>query len=196
MHVLHTIWRKAYCRAEAFFRTGSTPFYAHVKCLPDRPVCGTFARRFSACNFVIAALLMLLTANQSALAVPPGTLISNTASASFEISGNPETRPSNTVEISAAVERALAAHLLRVPEVADVAGQEILTADKVSLRLNLLATFRVSDPRASVEASGDLHGALYRELAGKQKEIDRLVAAAETAKPAKKKRLAGNGNGK
>ena len=100
MHVLHTIWRKAYCRAEAFFRTGSTPFYAHVKCFPDRPVCGIFARRFSACNFFIAALLMLLTANQSALAVPPGTLISNTASASFGISGNPETRPSNTVEIS------------------------------------------------------------------------------------------------
>ena len=63
-------------------------------------MCGTFARRFSACNFVIAALLMLLTANQSAQAVPPGTLISNTASASFEISGNPETRPSNMVEIS------------------------------------------------------------------------------------------------
>ena len=30
--------------------------------------------------------------------------------------------------------------------VADVTGQEIMTADKVTLRLNALVTFRVSDP--------------------------------------------------
>ncbi len=101
MHVLHTIWRNTYCRAEAFFRTGSTPFCARGKCLPQRPVINTLARHFSACNFAVAAMLvLLLTTNQSALAVPPGTLISNTASASFEISGSPETRTSNTVEIS------------------------------------------------------------------------------------------------
>lgn len=46
----------------------------------------------------------------------------------------------------------------------DVAGQEILTADKVTLRLNLTATYRVLDPRRSAEATSNLGAALYREL--------------------------------
>ena len=98
MHGLHTIWRKAYCRAEAFFRTGSTPFYAREKCLPHRPVSSALLRGFPLLNFAMAVLLLI--AHPSAQAVPPGTLISNTAAASFEISGNPETRTSNSVEIS------------------------------------------------------------------------------------------------
>ncbi|WP_165248798.1 slipin family protein [Paludisphaera soli] len=45
----------------------------------------------------------------------------------------------------------------------DVAGQEIMSADKVSLRINALATFRVVDPRKAVCAVDDFKQALYRE---------------------------------
>ena len=45
----------------------------------------------------------------------------------------------------------------------DVAGQEIITADKVSLRVNLVVTFLVSDPIKSVTASADAGQALYRD---------------------------------
>lgn len=46
----------------------------------------------------------------------------------------------------------------------EVQGQEILTADKVSLRLNLTATYRVVEPKAVAEGTANLVGALYREL--------------------------------
>jgi regulator of protease activity HflC (stomatin/prohibitin superfamily) len=45
----------------------------------------------------------------------------------------------------------------------DVAGQEIMTADKVTLRLNALVTYRVTDARLSVSVVEDAKQALYRE---------------------------------
>jgi regulator of protease activity HflC (stomatin/prohibitin superfamily) len=45
----------------------------------------------------------------------------------------------------------------------DVAGQEIMTADKVTLRLNALVTYRVADARRAVCAAEDAKQALYRE---------------------------------
>ncbi len=48
-------------------------------------------------------------------------------------------------------------------QVADVAGQEIITADKVSLRVNLVVTWQVSDPARAIAASADHAQALYRE---------------------------------
>ena len=45
----------------------------------------------------------------------------------------------------------------------DVAGQEIMSADKVSLRLNAVATYRVADPRRAVCTADDFKQALYRE---------------------------------
>ncbi len=48
-------------------------------------------------------------------------------------------------------------------KVLDVSGQEIMTADKVSLRLNAVVTYRVTDARKSVEAVADVDQALYRE---------------------------------
>jgi len=45
----------------------------------------------------------------------------------------------------------------------DVVGQEILTSDKVTLRLNALITYRVSNPRQAVTAVDDFHQALYRK---------------------------------
>ncbi|WP_233200382.1 slipin family protein [Blastopirellula marina] len=45
----------------------------------------------------------------------------------------------------------------------DVAGQEIMTADKVTLRLNLVATYRVVDPLKAAAATIDVAQALYRE---------------------------------
>ena len=44
----------------------------------------------------------------------------------------------------------------------DVNGQDLMTADKVSLRLNAIVTYRVSDPRRAVCASDNVHQALYR----------------------------------
>jgi regulator of protease activity HflC (stomatin/prohibitin superfamily) len=45
----------------------------------------------------------------------------------------------------------------------DVSGQDIMTADKVTLRLNALVTYRVADPRLSLSATDDARQALYRE---------------------------------
>lgn len=45
----------------------------------------------------------------------------------------------------------------------DVAGQEIMTADKVTLRLNAVVTYRVADPKIAVSATDDVRQALYRE---------------------------------
>ena len=45
----------------------------------------------------------------------------------------------------------------------DVSGQEIMTADKVTLRMNAMATYRVKDARQSLVASEDARQALYRE---------------------------------
>jgi regulator of protease activity HflC (stomatin/prohibitin superfamily) len=45
----------------------------------------------------------------------------------------------------------------------DVAGQEIMTADKVTLRLNAVVTYRVTDARAAVEKVEDAKQALYRD---------------------------------
>jgi regulator of protease activity HflC (stomatin/prohibitin superfamily) len=45
----------------------------------------------------------------------------------------------------------------------DVAGQEIMTKDKVTLRVNLLVTFRVADAEKAVRVAADHVQALYRE---------------------------------
>lgn len=45
----------------------------------------------------------------------------------------------------------------------DVAGQEIITADKVSLRVNLVVTYNVTDPVKAVTVSADAGQALYRD---------------------------------
>src|SRR5207247_2199542 len=47
--------------------------------------------------------------------------------------------------------------------IADVAGQEIMTADKVTLRVNLLVTYQVADAQRAVTAVADFNQALYRE---------------------------------
>jgi regulator of protease activity HflC (stomatin/prohibitin superfamily) len=48
-------------------------------------------------------------------------------------------------------------------KVLDVSGQEIMTADKVSLRMNAVVGYRVADARKSVEKVHDVEQALYRE---------------------------------
>lgn len=45
----------------------------------------------------------------------------------------------------------------------DVTGQEIMSADKVTLRLNAVAAYHVTDPRRAVCATDDYKQALYRE---------------------------------
>jgi regulator of protease activity HflC (stomatin/prohibitin superfamily) len=48
-------------------------------------------------------------------------------------------------------------------QVADVAGQEIMTSDKVTLRVNLVVTYQVLDALAALGATADYTQALYRE---------------------------------
>ena len=45
----------------------------------------------------------------------------------------------------------------------DIAGQEIMTADKVTLRMNAVVTYRVVDARQAVSTVDDARQALYRE---------------------------------
>ncbi|GAB5403206.1 MAG: slipin family protein [Aureliella sp.] len=45
----------------------------------------------------------------------------------------------------------------------DVSGQEIMTADKVSLRMNALVTYVIKDARQAVSAANDVRQSLYRE---------------------------------
>ena len=51
----------------------------------------------------------------------------------------------------------------RREQVADVAGQEIITSDKVTLRVNLLVNWQVTDPVLSATTVADAGQALYRE---------------------------------
>ncbi|MGE0709851.1 MAG: slipin family protein [Planctomycetota bacterium] len=46
----------------------------------------------------------------------------------------------------------------------EVSGQEILTADKVSLRVNLSATYQITEPRRAAERTSAVSGTLYRDL--------------------------------
>jgi regulator of protease activity HflC (stomatin/prohibitin superfamily) len=45
----------------------------------------------------------------------------------------------------------------------DVGGQDLMTADKVTLRLNAVVTYKVVDARKSVSQTDDVRQALYRE---------------------------------
>ena len=47
--------------------------------------------------------------------------------------------------------------------IAEVSGQEIMTSDKLSLRVNLLVTYRVADPARAVASVESYEQALYRE---------------------------------
>jgi regulator of protease activity HflC (stomatin/prohibitin superfamily) len=64
----------------------------------------------------------------------------------------------------------------------DVSGQEIMTADKVTLRLNAAVTYRVADARQALGRTDDLRGALYRDAqlvlraAVGAKELDAFLA--------------------
>ena len=45
----------------------------------------------------------------------------------------------------------------------DIGGQEIMTADKVTLRLNAIVTYKIVDARKAVSQTDDVRQALYRE---------------------------------
>ena len=53
----------------------------------------------------------------------------------------------------------------------DVGGQEIMTADKVTLRMNAVITYRVADARKAVSVVDDARQALYRETQLALREI-------------------------
>jgi regulator of protease activity HflC (stomatin/prohibitin superfamily) len=70
-------------------------------------------------------------------------------------------------------------------QVADVAGQEIITADKVTLRVNLVVTWVIADPVLATRTSVSPEQALYREAqlclraAVGTKALDSLLADKE-----------------
>lgn len=70
-------------------------------------------------------------------------------------------------------------------QVADVAGQEIITADKVTLRVNLVVTWMIADPVVALRTSVSPEQALYREAqlalraAVGTKQLDALLADKE-----------------
>jgi len=49
-------------------------------------------------------------------------------------------------------------------KVLDVSGQDIMTADKVTLRLNAVLTYRITDIRKAAETAENVEQALYREV--------------------------------
>lgn len=49
-------------------------------------------------------------------------------------------------------------------QIIELLGQEILTRDKVTLRVNVAAEYRVADPVAAATRAADVHAALYRAL--------------------------------
>jgi regulator of protease activity HflC (stomatin/prohibitin superfamily) len=46
----------------------------------------------------------------------------------------------------------------------DVSGQEIMTLDKVTLRMNALVTYAIQDARLAVSASSDVRQSMYRDV--------------------------------
>lgn len=74
------------------------------------------------------------------------------------------------------VARVRVLHVDMREQVADVAGQEIMTADKVTLRLNALVTYRVTDARRAVTDSEDFEQTLYRQA---QLALREVVGARE-----------------
>ena len=46
----------------------------------------------------------------------------------------------------------------------DISGQELMTADRVTMRLNLNVVYRVQDPARVVEVTSNVQQALYREV--------------------------------
>jgi regulator of protease activity HflC (stomatin/prohibitin superfamily) len=49
-------------------------------------------------------------------------------------------------------------------QVLDVSGQELMSSDKVTLRINALVTYRVADPLKATNVADDVKQALYREV--------------------------------
>jgi len=70
--------------------------------------------------------------------------------------------------------------------VLDVAGQEIMTADKVTLRVNLVVSFKVVDAQKAVTSVDDYEQTLYREAQLALREavggraLDKLLADKDT----------------
>lgn len=46
----------------------------------------------------------------------------------------------------------------------DISGQDIMTSDKVTLRMNAVATYKIADAKQAVTVAGDPQQALYREV--------------------------------
>ena len=88
-------------------------------------------------------------------------------------------------------------------QILDVAGQEIMTADRVTLRLNAVVTYRVVEPLRTATVVGDAGQALYREVqlalraAVGVRDLDALLAdksaIADEARAAVAERAAGLG---
>jgi regulator of protease activity HflC (stomatin/prohibitin superfamily) len=72
------------------------------------------------------------------------------------------------------------------PQPIEVTAQEILTKDRVGIRVTLTAFYRIVDPEKAVLASGDVGGTLYRHVqfaireAVASRTLDDILAARDT----------------
>jgi len=78
----------------------------------------------------------------------------------------------------------------------DIAGQEIMTADKVTLRMNAIVTYHVIDAQKSVRSTKDVNQSLYREaqlalraIVG-SRQLDDLLAEKDSVAEELKKMVA------
>src|SRR5205823_3063155 len=72
----------------------------------------------------------------------------------------------------------------------DVTGQDIMTADKVTLRMNAVVTHRVVDARQAVSVVDDAKQALYRET---QLALRAVVGGRDSSLPGEMKDLLNKG---
>ena len=72
------------------------------------------------------------------------------------------------------------------PQPIEVTAQEILTKDRVGIRVTLTAFYRIVDPERSIMAAGDVAGTLYRHVqfaireAVASRTLDDILAARDT----------------
>jgi regulator of protease activity HflC (stomatin/prohibitin superfamily) len=96
-----------------------------------------------------------------------------------------KTLPAGTYAFWKEVAKVRVLHVDMREQTIDVSGQEIMTADKVTLRLNALVSYRVTEPLKFVAEADDARQALYRamQLALREaigtRELDALLAGKE-----------------
>jgi regulator of protease activity HflC (stomatin/prohibitin superfamily) len=102
------------------------------------------------------------------------TVARNSVGVSFQDGEYVETLPPGEYAFWRNVAESKVVEVDRREQTIDVAGQEIMTADKVTLRMNAVVTYRVVDARQAVTVADGAQQSLYREA---QLALRAVVAA-------------------